>query len=109
MSMSVRQEKAASLWSKLLAQILIEEGDIRGVAWSISAVIPSPDLKTARVMISAIGSEADQLVKSLNDRKSNFSRLLAARIASKFSPRLDFVRDLTEDKAGEVEQIIAQL
>jgi len=109
MSLSLRQQKAASLWQNILGQVLVDELLFKNTAWSIFTVIPTADLKTARVYISAIGPEADHIIEQLNQRKGEIAKALASQLKSKFSPKLEFIRDTTEDKAFEIEQMINQL
>lgn len=109
MSLSLRQQKAASLWQNILGQVLVDELLFKNTAWSIFSVVPTADLKTARVYISAVGPEAEYIIEQLNHRKGEIAKALATQLKSKFSPKLVFVRDTTEDKAFEIEQIINRL
>ncbi|MCC7288821.1 ribosome-binding factor A [bacterium] len=109
MSLSLRQQKVASLWQQMLATLLVDELTTRSTACTIYAVIPTADLKHAEVRISAVGPDGAAVVEKLNAQRGAWSRALASKLESKFSPRLNFVFDQTEEKAFEIEQMIKGL
>lgn len=109
MSLSLRQQKASSLWQQKLARILVEDLHRARTVATVYEVVPSADLRFALVKISAVGSGANQIVDSLNSRRAEISAQLATQLASKFSPKLEFVLDRTESTAFALEQTIKSL
>ncbi len=109
MTLSLRQQKASSLWQQKLAMILLEDLRSERTVATVYEVEPSADLRFALVKISAVGPEASKIVESLNYKRAEISAHLAAHLASKFSPKLEFMLDQTEKNAFALEQTVKSL
>lgn len=75
---------------------------------SITRVETTPDLRLAKIFISALGSEKDinQLVRKLNRGVASWQMALSQRIVLKFMPRLRFFADDSLLKARRIHDLI---
>lgn len=75
---------------------------------SVTRVEITPDLRLAKIFISALGSEKDinLLVKKLNRSLPFWQGVLAERIMMKFMPRLRFFADDSLLKARRIHDLI---
>ena len=89
--------------------ILLEDLRSGRTVATIYDVAPSADLRFAMVRISAVGPEASKIVEALNRKRAEISADLATHLASKFSPKLEFMLDQTEKNAFVLEQTIKSL
>ena len=60
---------------------------------TITEVQPTADLRYAKVFISCMGNEAKNVVETLNQTASLFSKLVARQLKTKYSPKLSFFVD----------------
>lgn len=91
-----------------LGMIIHEESDEPSLLLSVTRVETAPDLKSAKVFISSLGSSADvrKLVQKLNKRRSFFQKELRKRIIMKFMPKILFVVDETWLRGRRIEEVI---
>jgi len=78
---------------------------------TITAAEVNPDLKDGRVYLSVIGS-AEQKRRALDVMErlhGHIQRELAHHIILKYTPKLKFVLDETEDRASHIEQLLDEL
>lgn len=76
---------------------------------SVTGVTVAPDLSLARVYFSVYPiSDADQILKNLNNKKSEIRKLLGNRIAKQVRkiPELAFFMDNTEEEASHLDKLI---
>tara|TARA_Y100001954_G_C15487144_1_gene443303 strand:- start:215 stop:562 length:348 start_codon:yes stop_codon:yes gene_type:complete len=88
----------------LLREHFIE--DLKDILITVTEVQPSSDLRHAKVYISCLGKEKENVVKVLNQHSNLFSKLVAKEINTKYSPKLIFYSDLSYDKAKKIEDLI---
>lgn len=107
--MSHRKERFTSTLRQCLADILLKDmNDPLLKSVFISEVIVSPDLKKAKVFVSAAPSpefadennphpesDLEQLVPRLTKAKGIIKRALAGRMYLKYIPELTFIKDET--------------
>ena len=79
---------------------------LKNVIITITEVRPSKDLKYAKVFVSSIGGNEQEVAAELNNSASLFSKLIAKEIKTKFTPRLRFFPDLVHKKASLINRII---
>ena len=84
----------------LLSNILLQKkNSIVGLDNSmitITEVQPTSDLRYAKVFISCMGRNEEEVVKVLNESSNLFSRLVAKELRTKYSPKLSFFTDDVE-------------
>ena len=73
---------------------------------TITEVQPTADLRYAKVFISCMGKEAKNVVETLNQTASLFSKLVAKQLKTKYSPKLSFFVDFSFSQAEKINSLI---
>ena len=78
---------------------------------TITAAEVSPDLKEGRVFMSVIGSseQKQRALDTMERLHGHIQRELAQHVILKYTPRLKFVLDETEDRASHIEHLLDEL
>ncbi len=110
MTESKRQQKYAKLILKDLGEIFHKSGQkYYGNAFvTLTEVKMSPDLNLAKVYVSAMMVEdKTQLIKTLNENKSELRKLLGSKIGKQVRaiPDILFFLDNTLDQAAKIEKL----
>ena len=74
---------------------------------TITEVIPSADLKRAKVYFGCLGKNQEKIAKTLNSFSGKLSTIVARNIKTKYSPRLYFYPDETYDKIKKIDNLIS--
>lgn len=104
-----RTLRVAALIQRSLGPLLQQEARERrlGIV-SITSVTVSPDLRHAKVYVSALATGAsepvDQLQRAVGRYRTHIARALGLRIA----PRLAIVADDTEARAARINALLAR-
>jgi ribosome-binding factor A len=107
--MSRRLLKAASAIREVVSMaILTELRDPRVKNVTVVGVEMLPDMKSAKVYISIMGSEKEQQLglSGLQNSAGFLQRKIADRIETRYTPRLQFVLDKGVKNALEVDRIL---
>jgi ribosome-binding factor A len=108
---SHRIERVSELVKRTVSEIVLELNLTDCGFVTITAAEISPDLKDGRIFLSVIGS-ADQKQRALDVLERQHGHIqheLAHRIVLKYTPRLKFVLDETEDRASHIEHLLDEL
>lgn len=93
-----------------LSSIVGREVSFEGTLVSINHVEVSPDLKSARVFVSVLGSEGGQsAIGKLESHRSVLQAELARRIKMKFTPHLLFHLDESIARGSRVMEILQEI
>jgi ribosome-binding factor A len=95
--------------SVLSEVLLLKKNSISGLEnefITITEVQPSADLRHAKVFISCMGREEKDIVTILNQEASLFSKLVARKIKTKYSPKLTFFVDFSFSEAEKINDLI---
>jgi ribosome-binding factor A len=106
-----RIERVSELVKREVSEIVLELSLTNCGFVTITAAEISPDLKEGRVFMSVIGS-AEQKQRALDILERQHGRIqreLARRIILKYTPRLKFCLDETEDRAIHIEHLLDEL
>ena len=78
---------------------------------SITGVETTPDLSTARIFVSVLGTqeEAEEMFKHIQRAASFFRRELAARLNLRHTPELDFRLDRSIAEGARIEELLRGL
>jgi len=78
---------------------------------TVTAAVISPDLKDGRVYISVIGTKENKshALEALESNHGAIQNELAHRIVLKYTPRLRFLLDETEEQAERIEHLLDEL
>ena len=97
----------------VLAQLLARETQdphLQGII-SITGVETTPDLRTSRIFVSVLGSdaEAEETVGHIRHAASFFRRELAARLSLRRTPDLDFRLDRSIAEGARIDQLLREI
>jgi ribosome-binding factor A len=110
--MSRRLLKAGSAIREVVSMaILTELRDPRVKNVTVVGVEVLPDMKSAKVLVSIMGSEKEQQLglSGLQNSAGFLQRKIADRIETRYTPRLQFVLDKGVKNALEVDRILREV
>jgi ribosome-binding factor A len=104
-------ERVGELIRHALAEILsrgdVLEVDLARRSVTISAVLMSPDLKLATVLVMPLGGgDAEATIAALNSHKKFLRALVARRINIKFAPDLRFSLDSKFEAQARIDALL---
>ena len=106
-----RMERVSELVKREVSEIVLELNLTDCGLVTITAAEISPDLKDGRIFISVIGSaeQKQHALTTLERKHGHIQHELAHRIVLKYTPRLTFVLDETEERASHIEHLLDEL
>jgi len=109
---SRRSQRVADIVRAELARIVLTEAHdphLRGV--TITDVEMPPDLKSARVYFSCLGSEEarDRAAEALRRAAGYLRREVGQRCRLRYAPELFFVSDLSLERGARIEELLHQV
>jgi ribosome-binding factor A len=110
--MSRRLLKAASAIREVVSMaILTELRDPRVKNVTVIGVEVLPDMKSAKVQVSIMGSEKEQQLSlsGLQNAAGFLQKRIAERIETRYTPRLEFVMDKGVKNSLEVARILREV
>jgi ribosome-binding factor A len=111
-TMSSHRIKRVSELVKREVSEIVQQLSLTGCGFvTITAAEISPDLKDGRIFLSVIGSaqQKQHALQALERQHGHIQHELAHRIVLKYTPRLKFVLDETEDRASHIEHLLDEL
>lgn len=109
---SRRVLKAAEAIREVVSMaILAELKDPRVADVTVTYVEVTPDMRTAKVHVSVMGSDTKQklCLHGLQSSAGFLQSKIARRIDTRYTPRLEFVLDLGVKKSIEIAQILRRV
>ena len=109
---SRRLLKAAEAIREVVSMAIITElRDPRVQNVTVVGVEVTPDMREAKVLVSIMGTEAQQrtVLKGLQNSVGFLQSKIADRIETRYIPRLSFVMDDGVKKSVAVQQILEQI
>ena len=108
---SQRQLRVGELLRHALSDILrrgeVRDPDLVGVSVTVTQVVPSPDMRHARVFCEPLGGKnAGPVIAALNRHKGFLRGEMGRMIALKFTPELHFVEDTSFAEAEKIEGLL---
>lgn len=111
--MSIRTERVASLIKEELGTMLSRafSGSAEYGFATVTEARVTPDLRTARVFVSVMGSKEKQekTMAQIEKQKGHYRSMLGSRINLKFVPTIEFHHDKSLDNAMHIESLIKQI
>lgn len=104
-------EKVQKLSKRVLGELIQDLKDPRVGFTTITSVRITPDLRYARIFVSVLGTEEEQVetMKGLESAKAFLRLELGKNIRTKYTPELIFERDDLPEQAERVETLIRKL
>ena len=108
---SHRIERVSELVKREVSRIVLELNLTNCGFVTITAAEISPDLKEGRVFLSVIGSaeQKQRALDILERQHGHIQRELGRNIILKYTPKLKFYLDETEDRARHIEHLLDEL
>ncbi|MAK27566.1 MAG: 30S ribosome-binding factor RbfA [Verrucomicrobiota bacterium] len=109
--MSLRLARVNELIKREIGTYLSTRYRSESVRWTITSVDVSADLRNASVGYSVLGEELHAREAQLFFRKhaGEIRKVVSKQVILKYSPRLQFVRDLGIERGNRVMEILDEL
>ncbi len=109
--MSLRLARVNELIKREIGTYLSTRYRSESVRWTITSVDVSADLRNASVGYSVLGEELHSREAQLFFRKhaGEIRKVVSKQVILKYSPRLQFVRDLGIERGNRVMEILDEL
>lgn len=112
--MSERLKKVNSNLKKVLSKIIQEDLNntaLKGFFYTVTDVSVSPDLHSAHVYVSVLGTtdSSERGFSLLLKQLKKIQHLMSSRIRMKYTPKITLVKDDTINKAARVEALLNQV
>jgi ribosome-binding factor A len=106
-----RIQKINELVKQQISEILTRELDLKpGIFVTVSGVDTSRDLRYTRIFLSVFPEkESHYVFNALKNELYEIQGILNKKLSMHPLPRIEFVNDLTESKADEVEKILKKI
>lgn len=78
---------------------------------TLTAVKLSPDMRQARVYVSALGDpdEREETMEAIHSATPHLRSILGREVRLRYLPKLDFVEDTTAEHSERIEQLLRGL
>lgn len=108
---SHRIERVSELVKREVSRIVLELNLTNCGFVTITGAEISPDLKEGWIFMSVIGSaeQKQRALDTLDRQHGHIQRELARNIVLKYTPKLKFYLDETEDRASHIEHLLDEL
>ena len=106
-----RVDRVKALLQRELGQLISEElTDPRIAFATVTEVDVTPDLRTARVHVSVLGSEEERgaTLQALERAKRHLRRALGERTDLRLVPELAFVEDRSAERAARIATLLRE-
>lgn len=102
---------AESLREEILEIVGYELDDPRIQSVTVNEVVVSEDLRNAKVYVLIEGDEKEisEAMKALQHAEKFVRQQVAMNLNLRYAPQIHFARDVVEEKAGRIEQILEEL
>ncbi|MDP1883758.1 MAG: ribosome-binding factor A [Candidatus Moranbacteria bacterium] len=109
--MSQRTTKINELVKQHVNDIILKELSLKsGVFVTIAKVDTTPDLRYTRIFVSVFPEkEIDYVEKTLTKELYRIQGALNKKLHMRPLPKIQFITDLTESKADEIEKLLKQI
>lgn len=104
-------EVVREILGNAVSQYCLHQPEMEGALVTITHVDVSPDLKNAKVYVTAHSEnfEDEEIAMFLNAHKGQFRTLLAKQIVSKGAPALTFTADQHQREAAYIDDLFNKL
>ena len=110
--MSLRTERVGSLIKEEVGMLFEREFNTSEFGFmTITEVIMTPDLKTAKIYVSIFGSAEvkERTMIHLEEKKSHVKHLIGSTVRLKFVPSVHFYLDDTMERVTRLENIFKEI
>ncbi len=109
--MSERTIKINGLVKQHINEIILKDLSLKsGLFVTIAKVDTTPDLRYTRIFVSVFPeSEIDYVEKTLKKEMYRIQGALNKKLHMRPLPKVQFITDMTESKADEIEKLLRQI
>ena len=109
--MKHRLERVNELMRRELGELINREVSFEAALVTVQQVDITPDLKSAHVYVSVMGSpeQCKKALATLHASRKNLQHLLSKRVVLKFTPQLHFKLDDTIERGTRIINILEQI
>jgi len=108
--MSKRIERVAELLKQELSKLIKEELPEEYGIITVNDIVPTGDFKEAKVYICCLDKSCQsEVIKQLEEKKSQFQKYLGKNLTMKFTPRLTYFIDKNQDQVDKIEKILQEI
>jgi ribosome-binding factor A len=102
---------AESLREEILEIVGYELNDPRIQSVTVNEVVVTEDLRNAKVYVLVEGDDTEikEAMKALQHAEKFVRQQVAINLNLRYAPQIHFARDVVEEKAGRIEQILEEL
>lgn len=105
-----RVQKVSELLAQQISILILENIPEDLGLVTVTAVNTNADLKDASVFVSCLDKSSNQAVlKLLLDKAKEFQHVLGRRLSMKFTPRLHFLLDESQEEVNRVEELLEKI
>lgn len=108
--MSIRVQQVEALLREQVSQLIWKNLPEELGIVTVTDVAVAPDLKKAKIYISLINKDQEKkALKTLEQKTPDFNRYLGRKLKMRYSPRLSFIVDRSENKVDRVEELLKEI
>ncbi len=108
--MKHRQLRVNEMVKRELSGIIVREINFEGALVSINAVDVAPDLKSAHVFVSVLGSsKKEDVMNKLEENRAVLQSTLSRKVVLKYTPHLIFHLDKSIERGARVIEIMDKI
>ena len=105
-----RRNRVEELAREVLGEAIQELRDPRIGFVTVTSVKVSPDLRNARVYISALGDDEarETSMEAIQNAASHLRGVFGEQVRLKYLPRLEFIEDTTAEHGSRIENLLRE-
>lgn len=103
-----RSAKLSSLLTQKLSEYMRTEMELPGIV-SISHIDVAPNMQSATVWISIYGADEEKVLQIFKGEKNRLRSYLTKELVSKYTPKLRFKVDPSEEHADKISRKLKEL
>lgn len=105
-----RSQRVEELAREVLGEAILELKDPRIGFVTVTGVKLSPDLRVAKVYVSALGSAQDRIesIGAVQHAAPHLRAVLGREVRMRYLPQLEVVEDETAQRGERIEQLLRQ-
>ena len=105
-----RIEKMSALLKREISQLINLDFAEEGGLITVCDIKLSADFKQAVVYITIFNKDNEaEILSSLGDKKNDYQHILGRKLKIKFSPRLTFKIDHSQEKIDQVDKLLKEI
>lgn len=106
----LRVERVSALLKRELSLLIEEDFSESFGVISVSDVFVSPDFKNAKVYLSFLNDDKEELILTkINKKAYEYQKLLGRKLKMRYTPKLNFHIDVSLDKVNKIDSLLKEV